>query len=92
MNKIKGRGSSETQETSNSGSGEQRFGILPHPAKTNDPRDVEGPQLGGGLNSNPEVGAFHARDPHVPSQQIANNLEKPLSREELRARAAELNK
>jgi hypothetical protein len=31
LNKIKGRGSSETQETSNSG-GEQKFGILPHPA------------------------------------------------------------
>jgi hypothetical protein len=46
--------------------------------KSNDPRDVEGPQIGGGLNSNPEYQAHHARDPHVPSQDIANNLEQPL--------------
>lgn len=43
---------------------------------TNDPRDLQ-PSLGGGLNTNPEVGAFHARDPHVPSPQTANNLPPP---------------
>ncbi|RPD65533.1 hypothetical protein L226DRAFT_609610 [Lentinus tigrinus ALCF2SS1-7] len=67
------------------------FSILPHPAKTNDPRDLEPPQPGGGLNSKPEFQAFHARDPYVPSPQIANNLPPPKSREELRARAQELN-
>ncbi|KAH9950794.1 hypothetical protein B0H21DRAFT_721719 [Amylocystis lapponica] len=74
------------------GKGEQTFSILPHPAKTNDPRDLEPPQPGGGLNSNPEVQAHHARGPHVPSQEILNSLEKPLSRDQLKAKAAELNK
>jgi hypothetical protein len=82
--------------------------------KTNDPADLNPPQPGGGLNSDPTMQAHHARDPHIPSQKIMNSLEQPLvsffvvlstcplanlylmahlqSREELRARAAELNK
>ncbi|PCH38973.1 hypothetical protein WOLCODRAFT_128879 [Wolfiporia cocos MD-104 SS10] len=75
-----------------SNNNEQTFNILPHPAKTNDPKDLEPPQLGGGLNSNPELQAFHARDPYVPSEDLLKNVEQPLSREELRARAAQLNK
>ncbi|KAJ7182728.1 hypothetical protein C8R43DRAFT_967903 [Mycena crocata] len=70
---------------------DQQFTIQPHPAKTNDPADLNPPQTGG-LASNPNEQAFHARDPHVPSQQVMAGLEKPLSREELQARAAELNK
>jgi len=72
-------------------SDEQKFSIQPHPAKSNNPAEVESPQLGGGLNSNPEMQAHHARDPYVPSPQIVNNLEQPATREQLRARAAELN-
>ncbi|KAK7052249.1 hypothetical protein R3P38DRAFT_3172577 [Favolaschia claudopus] len=72
-------------------SGEQNFSIQPHPAKTNDPADLM-PEQTGGLASNPNAGAFHARDPHVPSQQVMAGMEKPLSREELQARQAELNK
>ena len=45
--------------------------------KTNDPADLEPPQPGGGLNSKPEYQAFHARGPHVPSPQVANNLPPP---------------
>ncbi|KAJ7705454.1 hypothetical protein B0H17DRAFT_668679 [Mycena rosella] len=72
-------------------SSEEQFSIQPHPAKSNDPADLQPPQTGG-LASNPNEQAFHARDPHVPSQQVLAGLEQPLSREELQARAAELNK
>ncbi|OBZ77468.1 hypothetical protein A0H81_01896 [Grifola frondosa] len=71
---------------------EPTFSIQPHPAKTNDPRDLEPPQPGGGLNSIPEIQAHHARDPYIPSADVMKNIEPPKSREELRARAAELNK
>ncbi|GBE84397.1 hypothetical protein SCP_0603760 [Sparassis crispa] len=82
---------SSTQKSPSGGKREEAsFHILPHPA-TNDPRDLEGPQLGGGLNSNPEIGAFHAREPYVPSPALMQNVEQPKTREELRARAAELN-
>ncbi|KAJ7233866.1 hypothetical protein B0H12DRAFT_965550, partial [Mycena haematopus] len=67
------------------------FSIQPHPAKTNDPADLM-PEQTGGLASNPNEQAFHARDPHVPSQQILAGLEKPATHEELQARQAELNK
>jgi len=49
--------------------------------KSNDPVDLVGsPRLGAGLNSKPEVHAYHARDPHVPSQEIINSLEAPKVR------------
>ncbi|KAJ7472333.1 hypothetical protein B0H11DRAFT_1811663 [Mycena galericulata] len=70
---------------------EPTYSIQPHPAKSNDPADLAPPQTGG-LASNPNEQAFHARDPHVPSQQVMAGLEKPATREELHARAAELNK
>ncbi|KAF8841534.1 hypothetical protein BDN67DRAFT_516880 [Paxillus ammoniavirescens] len=70
---------------------EQLFSILPHPAKSNNPADlIDSSQPG--LNSNPEFQAYRAREPYVPSQEILNKLEAPLSREELRKRAEELNK
>jgi len=87
INKIK-----EKTSGSKGNKDEQQFSIQPHPAKSNNPAEVEGPQVGGGLNSNPEMQAHHARGPHVPSQEIKNSLEQPLSRDELKARAAELNK
>ncbi|KAI0646338.1 hypothetical protein C8Q79DRAFT_1009978 [Trametes meyenii] len=89
--KLSGHKDSDSSKQPQGQESEQSFSIQPHPAKTNDPRDLQ-PSLGGGLNTNPEVGAFHARDPHVPSPQIASNLPPPQSREELRARAQELNK
>jgi len=49
--------------------------------KSNDPADlVGGPRLGGGLNSKPEFQAYHAREPHVPSQEILNSLGAPMVR------------
>ncbi|KIJ98371.1 hypothetical protein K443DRAFT_680797 [Laccaria amethystina LaAM-08-1] len=68
---------------------EPSYSIQPHPAKTNDPADLQPP--GGGLKSGGVMAAHHARDPYIPSDQIKNNLPEPLSREELQARAAELN-
>jgi hypothetical protein len=72
---------------------QQQFNILPHPAKSNHPEDLVGrPGRDAGLTSKPEFHAYHARDPHVPSKDIVNSLEAPLSREELHRRAEELNK
>ncbi|KAF5329999.1 hypothetical protein D9611_010417 [Ephemerocybe angulata] len=82
---------SPASNNNNEKKGEQTFNILPHPAKSNDPADL---QRGSDKmkSSNAPMEAFHARDPHIPSEQIRNNLPEPLSREELRARQAELNK
>ncbi|TRM64332.1 hypothetical protein BD626DRAFT_547474 [Schizophyllum amplum] len=66
--------------------------IQPHPAKTNDPADLNPPQPGGGLRHDGGMEAHHARDPHVPAPEIANNLPEPAGHDELRARQAELNK
>lgn len=45
--------------------------------KTNDPRDLQLPQPGGGLNNNSQFGAFHARGPYTPPTNILNNLPPP---------------
>jgi hypothetical protein len=44
---------------------------------SNDPADLQRGQQGGLATSN-QMAGHHARDPHVPSQQIQNNLEQPL--------------
>ncbi|KAH0828681.1 hypothetical protein J3R83DRAFT_3050 [Lanmaoa asiatica] len=59
-------------------------------SKSNNPADLVG--SGAGLASNPAVLAHHARDPHIPSQNVLNKLDAPLSREELKKRSEELNK
>lgn len=82
-----------TSPSHQQGQQEQQFTTLPHPAKSNDPADlVGGSRRDAGLTSKPEFHAYHARDPHVPSKDIVNSLEAPLSREELHKRAEELNK
>ncbi|KAI0717347.1 hypothetical protein C8T65DRAFT_641150 [Cerioporus squamosus] len=91
VDKIKSKTTGKSSQPQQQQQNEPTYGILPHPAKSNDPRDLEPPQPGGGLNSKPEYEAFHARDPHVPSPQVMNNLSPPKTREELRARAQELN-
>ncbi|KAF8153250.1 hypothetical protein B0H34DRAFT_662461 [Crassisporium funariophilum] len=82
--------SSESNPSTGSGKGdsEQSFSIQPHPAKTNDPADL---QPSGGLRQGGAMDAFHARDPYVPSEQIRNNMPAPLSRDELHAKQASLN-
>lgn len=59
------------------------FGILPHPAKTNNPADLQDPATQGGLQSS-GTNVFNAKGPHVPSQEIAQGLEAPKSRDEVR--------
>ncbi|KAH8103406.1 hypothetical protein BXZ70DRAFT_728138 [Cristinia sonorae] len=72
---------------------EPTYSIQPHPARSEDPRDLEPPQLGGGLNSNPEYNAFHAKGPYVPTQEVLNNVQGPAAgRDELSARQADLNR
>ncbi|KAH8926583.1 hypothetical protein BT69DRAFT_1278692 [Atractiella rhizophila] len=70
------------------------FGILPHPAKTNDPSDLKEEDwkrhdakfFGGG------PGVQTAPGPHIPSKETAHSLEEPLGRDELRKRQEELNR
>ncbi|CAD6575818.1 MAG: hypothetical protein TREMPRED_001500 [Tremellales sp. Tagirdzhanova-0007] len=70
---------------------EQQFSILPHPAKTNNPSDLDSePATQGGLQS-ASANAYNAKGPHVPSKDVADGLEKPKSRDELRAEAERLN-
>ncbi|TFK23293.1 hypothetical protein FA15DRAFT_670576 [Coprinopsis marcescibilis] len=69
---------------------EQSFHILPHPAKTNNPADLQ-PEQREQLRSDP-VQAFHARDPYVPDPKILENLPPATSREELQKRQDEINR
>ncbi|TFK37102.1 hypothetical protein BDQ12DRAFT_685799 [Crucibulum laeve] len=90
--KEKMSGSKDPSNKRNAGTGdteEPAFSIQPHPAKTNDPADL---QPHGGLRNNDTAGAFHARDPYVPPEHIRNNMPEPESHEALQARIAELNK
>ncbi|KAL1739511.1 hypothetical protein HDZ31DRAFT_49273 [Schizophyllum fasciatum] len=70
---------------------EPTVSIQPHPAKSNDPADLNPPQPGGGLRHDGGMEAHHARDPHVPAPEVRDNLPEPATREELQARQAELN-
>ncbi|EJT99517.1 hypothetical protein DACRYDRAFT_109620 [Dacryopinax primogenitus] len=71
-------------------SDKKEFHILPHPAKDNNP-EQPGEGLNWGKFSGP-AGAFHAHGPEIPTQEQIQNLEQPLSKEELKKRAEELNK
>ncbi|KZO94437.1 hypothetical protein CALVIDRAFT_565519 [Calocera viscosa TUFC12733] len=66
------------------------YSILPHPAKDNEPE-----QPGEGMNWGKFAGAggaFHATGPQIVSQEQAKDLGEPLTKEELKKRAEELNK
>merc|ERR1712130_671106 len=88
VNNIKSKFSSNKDDNNNNES-EQSFSIQPHPAKTNDPADLQPNQ--GLRGDNNSASAFNARGPHVPAPHIANNLEETRSRDELRRRQEELN-
>ncbi|KAF5366598.1 hypothetical protein D9758_008977 [Tetrapyrgos nigripes] len=81
INKIK----ESVTSNSSSQSEEPTFSIQPHPAKTNDPADL---QPSSGLRNNDAMAAHHAHGPQIPNEQ----LPEPASRDELRARQAELNR
>ncbi|KAG8987858.1 hypothetical protein FRB90_003102 [Tulasnella sp. 427] len=65
-------------------SNEPTYSIQPVP---NEP-----PQAGGGLQNDGPFAPYKATGPQIPNQEALNNLEQPLSREELHRRAEELNK
>ncbi|PPQ88167.1 hypothetical protein CVT25_005132 [Psilocybe cyanescens] len=77
----------EVKGNSGKDSNEPTFSILPHPAKTNDPADLQPP---GGLRHNGPMDAFNTPGPYVPKDDIKNNIPAPASREELQARQAAL--
>ncbi|ETS64209.1 hypothetical protein PaG_01448 [Moesziomyces aphidis] len=64
---------------------EQSFSIQPHPATTNDPNNDPA------LNSGLKEGVFGGGKPG-PAVVNTEQLEEPLSRDELAKRSAELNK
>ncbi|KAK4057425.1 hypothetical protein OIO90_001494 [Microbotryomycetes sp. JL221] len=91
---------SDNSNNNNNNSGEQQFTIQPHPAKDNVPPSRfkgDDAEQTPGLGGAPTLGHLHQQDPtggkqpYVPSQDLANNLEKPLSREELQAKQQQLN-
>ncbi|THU85125.1 hypothetical protein K435DRAFT_970834 [Dendrothele bispora CBS 962.96] len=90
INKIKSKATGHKRSSSKGE--EPTFSIQPHPAKSNDPADLQPSGPGSGLRNNDAMAAHHAHGPQIPSTQTAAGLEQPLSREELRARQAELNK
>ncbi|BEI86375.1 hypothetical protein CcaverHIS002_0606620 [Cutaneotrichosporon cavernicola] len=69
----------------NQGDQNQQFTIQPHPATTNDPRDLVG-EVQGGAN------AFNTPGIQQIPDKVAAALEKPKTRDELEARTKELNK
>jgi len=78
---------------------EQQFTILPHPAKTNDPRGLEGDESedfmspgGGACSARNPFNAFNAPPgPVIPNAAQQQEIPPPSSRDELRVRSAELN-
>ncbi|KAF5354328.1 hypothetical protein D9756_007227 [Leucocoprinus leucothites] len=76
------------------GSDEQSFGILPHPAKSNDPADLQNPSenTGGLRSSQGPFEAFKAAPgPVLPNQESLNNAGPAKTREELASLQAQLN-
>ncbi|KAK1235968.1 hypothetical protein PQX77_000794 [Marasmius sp. AFHP31] len=84
VNKIKDKVSSNSDNSQKNTDSEPTFSIQPHPNPGQE-------QIGQGLSGNPAA-AHHAKGPHIPSQEVRENLEKPLGREELHARQEELNR
>jgi len=78
---------------------EQQFTIQPHPAKTNDPRDLTGDEGqdfmspgGGACSARNPFNAFNAPPgPVIPNAAHQQEIPPPSSRDELRVRSAELN-
>ncbi|KIY52140.1 hypothetical protein FISHEDRAFT_70098 [Fistulina hepatica ATCC 64428] len=67
---------------------EPTYSIQPHPAKTNDPADLQPKHQGGGLRGAGH--AFQAFD--VPGPQIPHDMPAAQSHDELQARQEQLNK
>ncbi|GAA5901714.1 hypothetical protein JCM5296_005387 [Sporobolomyces johnsonii] len=88
--------------STNHNSEEQQFTIQPHPAKDNyAPFPGSDAEATPGLGSAPNLAHLHqaqqdptggrGSNPHIISQETAEGLEQPKSREELQALSAKLN-
>lgn len=77
-------------DNKNDNKNEQQFSIQPHPATDNDPNSLTGNNSG--LLGSQGSHVASQPGPHIMGKEVASNLEEPASREELRARAEELNK
>jgi len=87
MNKL-----TRGQHKQQSDNQEQSFSILPHPAKTNDPNDLRGPDGAQPVRANDPLAAHKAMPgPVMPGAQMRQDLPPAASRDEMSARAAELN-
>ncbi|KZV80112.1 hypothetical protein EXIGLDRAFT_781410 [Exidia glandulosa HHB12029] len=98
VNKVKSKFADRRRSKGAAPATEPTYSIQPHPAKTNDPSDLARPapgMPGGGLNQGmqqyPDVAPYAAKGPFIPPPEIAGNLDKPATREELHARTAALN-
>lgn len=60
------------------------FTIQPHPATTNDPRDLQRELAGGGSQQGGAPNIFNAPGAYIPSSETTAGLEKPKSRQEVR--------
>ncbi|KAI0072479.1 hypothetical protein K474DRAFT_1667774 [Panus rudis PR-1116 ss-1] len=79
VNKVKDAVSGHSSSGNNQEQGkdqEQSFGILPHPAKSNDPNDLQGDHPKG-LEATPEYAAFNTPGPYIPPSNVASNLGPP---------------
>ncbi|KAJ7596042.1 hypothetical protein C8J56DRAFT_819508 [Mycena floridula] len=92
FNKLKSKATHRKSASQGSKETEPTFSIQPHPAKTNDPADLQPTQPGGGLRSDPVMGAHQAKGPFIPNAEMMNNIEQPISHEEATARALDLNR
>ncbi|KAF7760256.1 hypothetical protein Agabi119p4_10932 [Agaricus bisporus var. burnettii] len=83
-----------TSDSKASGGQEQRFNILPHPAKTNDPADLQQPseETGGLQSSQGAYSAFQTPGPVKLNPENLKDLPPPKTKEELSTLQAQLNK
>ncbi|KZS89144.1 hypothetical protein SISNIDRAFT_459131 [Sistotremastrum niveocremeum HHB9708] len=91
LNKLKETVKSD-RENKDSNEPEQQFSTQPHPAKTNNPADLAPAQPGQGMGYDENAIAFNTPGPYIPGDQVKSSLGQPQTRDELRARTAELNK
>jgi len=88
--KAKHLGQQAEQQRAHEGQ-EQSFSIQPHPAKTNDPKDLDrqGP-IGAGYGPD-SANMNYGPGPVMPDAQAQQNMPPVSSRDQLKARSAALN-
>ncbi|EEB98416.1 hypothetical protein MPER_02078 [Moniliophthora perniciosa FA553] len=75
INKVKDKVSNNHSGTGqNNTNPEPIYSIQPHPNKPNDPENSNT-----NFQDHGAAAAHHARGPHIPSQEVRNNLEQPTT-------------